>query len=365
MERSSCIVCQRSNLNIIEEFTDYPISPNNTSDDSSFDKTSDFTILGCSDCGCAQLRTLLDLEIIYNSTYSMTTFSKFLLDHDTFFSKFILQNTDSTDFIEVGAIQCQLLKKISEKRKVNYTILDLFPYANLPENVSFLQGNCETTEYPSDKTLILSNVFEHLYNPHRFLAQVQKNSVKEIFISIPDFDSQLRSKNVNLINRQHIFYCGINHINYLFSLYNYKCEAYYNHDNQSCMFKYLYQPNYYTLNFPLLDNISTDISNMFSDYKSKISQIDFSKSIFICPAGIYGQKLYLYLKENKKSVVGFLDNNPKKHGTRLYGTDKIVYSPSSLLSYNPESCLIILCESPYRSEIRQGLMGYNIKINDI
>ena len=139
MIRNSCILCESSELKILEENLDYPLYAPNTTEQVSQDKTADFTILGCKSCGCAQLRTLLDLEIVYNTSYSMTTFSKFLTEHDNAFCKFLLQNTQSTDFIEVGAIQCQLYRKLSESRNINYTILDLFPYKNLPDGVSFLQ----------------------------------------------------------------------------------------------------------------------------------------------------------------------------------------------------------------------------------
>ncbi len=365
MQRTSCILCQSSDLKILEENQTYPLYSQHTLQDISEDKVFDFTILGCSQCGCCQLRNLLDLSTLYNSSFTMTTFSKFLENHDTSFSKFILHHTNSKDFIEIGAVQCQLYKKLKAQRDLDYTVLDLFPYKNLPENVKFLQGNCEEFDFSSDKTLILSNVFEHLYNPHKFLEQVRKNKVQEIFISIPDFDSQLRSKNVNLINRQHIFYCGIHHINKIFSKYNYKCNAYLNNANQSCMFMFVFESDYYTLNFPLQDTVSSQVIRLFDEFKSKINKIDTSKSIFICPSGIYGQKLYIYMKDKQKHVVGFLDNDAGKHNSRLYGTDKLILSPSCLSSYNPETCLILLCESPYRQEILQSLQKYNVLVINI
>jgi hypothetical protein len=365
MERTSCILCASKNLTALEEIPQYPLVPIATDQPISEDKYHDFTIIGCIDCGCAQLKTLLDLETVYNTSYSMTTFSMFLTLHDNAFSRFILQNTGSTKFLEVGAVQCQLYKKLSQDKKLDYTVLDLFPYKNLPEGVEFLQANCETFTYVDNITLLLSNVFEHLYNPTLFLKQIQTCKVREVFISIPDFDSQLRSKNVNLINRQHIFYCGTSHILRMFAEHNYRCEAYYNHTSQSCFFKFVFEDSYYSLNYPLTDTVTPHVLSMFSHYKEKINTIDTSKQIFICPAGIYGQKLHVYMKEKADSVVAFIDNDKNKHGLRLYGTDKEVHSPETLLQYDSSDCLILLCESPYCEEIRSGLAQYNIQILDI
>ena len=75
---------------------------------------------------------------------------------------------------------------------------------------------------------------------------------------------------------------------------------------------------------------------------------------FICPAGLYGQSIYLYIN-NKKNILGFIDNNPNRHNKKLYGTDKLVYSPSSI---NYDNSTIIICDCPYKDEIINNL--YNI-----
>jgi hypothetical protein len=56
---------------------------------------------------------------------------------------------------------------------------------------------------------------------------------------------------------------------------------------------------------------------------------------------------------NKKdNILGFLDNNIQRHNKKLYGTDKLVYSPHNIDYHN---VTVIICECPYKEEIIYGL----------
>ena len=54
----------------------------------------------------------------------------------------------------------------------------------------------------------------------------------------------------------------------------------------------------------------------------------------------------------KENIIGFLDNNSQRHGKKLYGTDKLVYSP---INIDYTNISIILCDCPYKDEIYKGL----------
>lgn len=78
---------------------------------------------------------------------------------------------------------------------------------------------------------------------------------------------------------------------------------------------------------------------------------------------MYGQMLYLTLASKNKNIIGFIDGDPKKDCTRLYGTDKFTYSPSRLLNYNKKRINLILCICPYEKEIMVYLNEYTSYIN--
>ena len=43
-------------------------------------------------------------------------------------------------------------------------------YPNI-ENIEYISGNCETYNYTGINTIIMSHVFEHLYNPKEFIKK--------------------------------------------------------------------------------------------------------------------------------------------------------------------------------------------------
>ena len=61
-------------------------------------------------------------------------------------------------------------------------------------------------------------------------------------------------------------------------------------------------------------------------------------------------------------MIGFLDNNKERHGKPLYGTDKLVYLPSTV---DYKNITVIVCDCPYKKEIIAGLKELSDSINII
>ena len=101
---------------------------------------------------------------------------------------FIITNkmTDSYSFFEVGGSYGRLAKLIINYYKdkdnnvnnytsFNYQILEFnIEYYPSIENVEYISGNCESYEFKNTKTLIMSHVFEHLYDPRLFLKKISE-----------------------------------------------------------------------------------------------------------------------------------------------------------------------------------------------
>jgi hypothetical protein len=76
------------------------------------------------------------------------------------------------------------------------------------------------------------------------------------------------------------------------------------------------------------------------------------------PSFYIGQIIYYYLN-NKKNVLGFIDNDINKCGKRLYGTPLLTYSPSII---NENFADILLANTPYFNEMKEQLMLINPNI---
>jgi len=355
--RNKCIICECDVLNkicVLEQFPIMTISNNSVED-----KFFDFTLVTCKNCNCLQLKYLIDPNILYSDVYTLSVFSQSWADHFNKFGQFILENTNETLLLEIGANKGDLYKIISKSRDIEYVTLDMFKSKDLPEEIKFIEGNCETYTFNGYKTIILSHVFEHLYYPMEFIKNIKCGNVEEVFISIPNFDLLLKEGSLNLINSQHTFYCGLDYIIYMFSLFNYKCEKYIFYEGavKSVMFKFVIVNSIKKINLP-----TTEISLYNNIYKNKIYEIkniEVPKNSYIFPSGIYGQ-FYYYLLSNKENIIGFLDNNKNRFNNKLFGTSKLVFDPETI---DYENSTILICECSYKEEIVNKLKNLYPNIN--
>jgi hypothetical protein len=288
-----------------------------------------------------------------------STFSPSWTDHHIHFSNFILSNTDEIVFLEVGANKGDLYKLMIKDKPLEFITLDMWKHEDLPSEIKYIEGNCETFDFKAFNTIILSHVFEHLYNPLTFIKNIKNAGVSNVFISIPNFDLLVKEQSLITIHSQHIFYCGFDYIGYMFSLFNYKCQNSYIYDGnfKSVMFKFVFDNNVLPVKLP-----STDIELYKHIYVNKVNnirEIEIPPNSYIAPSGIYGQ-IYYYLIKNKENIIGFLDNNKERHNNYLYGTDKLVYL-TSRIDYN--NATVFVCDCPYKDEIIMGLKKLCSSIN--
>jgi len=342
--RSICTICNHNEFELINTFLSFPSMAISTT--TVVETLFDYTLMSCKKCNCLQLESLVDPDILYSDYYMNAIFSSTWTDHNTVFSDFILANTADSSFLEIGANSGKLYDMLSQKRKIEYSVLDMFKHKDLSTHIIFKQGNCETYDFTGITTIILSHVFEHLYEPRKFIENIKKANVSTVFISIPDFDKLLKGESLQIINSQHTYSIGIKYMLYMFSLYKYRCDAHYNLSKgvASNMFKFVLDLEYVEQPIP-----STDIAlykQIYIDKIHSISAIEPPPTSYIMPSGIYGQYFYYFLKK-KDNIIGFLDNNSQRHNKKLYGTNKLVYSPMTIDS----NATIIVCDCPYKEEI--------------
>lgn len=363
MIRNKCVICENTKfkdvfniIGTIDTFSTDIFLPNEI-------KTLNF--IGCLSCGCIQLQNLFDPKKIYSQP--MQIFNGSLLNkHHEFFCNFIIKNKniDNFNFFEIGGSYGRLAKLISGFYKSNntnfeYKILE-FDTNNYPsiENIEYISGNCETYDFKNTDTLIMSHVFEHLYEPRLFLKNISESNVKEVFISIPDMESLTKLGDINNLNIFHTFYIDTNFITYLFKEYNYELKNVYKYENNSIFYYFMKNENIIVNN--LVNNISL-IDNQaifYSELKNKINNIIIASPFFICPSGLYGRFVYYYLNENtRKNVLGFLDSDTMKINKRLCGTKCLTYKKEEIVNY--ERPIILIVSKKHNDELTNELLLYN------
>lgn len=365
MLRNACVICESKLLKEVYTLKNYPITPSSNQLDYSTDEFQDCIFVSCTNCGCVQLKTLIDPVKLYLNSHNSTDFSETWKQHHNLFAEFVIDNSvSSKSVIEVGG-NSGTLYRILSKYIADYTILDISDTEKRPAEVKFIQGNCESFDFSGYSSVILSHTFEHLYNPRLFVKNLCDANVKSVFISIPNMEHLSSSENMSVLHNEHTYFVGDYEIKYVFSHFNYTCISSYEFKAHSRFYHFVFDysslPRH--LNTSLL--YTNQILNIFQKYQILTGDLDINAPCFICPAGHYGQKIYYYLNRFHGFIKGFLDNDPLKQNKRMYGTPLNVYSPTHLETYKNTKIYIVLYAGPYTNEIKGQLNGFHSDIEFI
>ena len=363
MIRRSCVICNSESFQDVYTFHKFPITPSSSRLDESTDEFQDSIFINCSDCGCVQLKTLIDPIKLYENCNRLIDATPTWKEHHRLFSIFVVENNTDDTILEVGGSSGILYKLLSDK-DINYTILDIADSEKRPPEVNFIQGNCEFFDFTGYKSVVMSHTFEHLYYPRRFLESLSKSQVESIFISIPNVDHIYASKNISILHNEHTYYIGDNEIRYLFSHFGYSCAKSYNFRTHSYFYHFIYDNETQPLTLQVTDR-GTIFKSIFLNCENTIRNINITTPCFICPAGHYGQKIYYYLSHCNTHIKGFIDNDPLKQDMRVYGTPAYVYSPDILAKYKDTNISLILFAGPYTEELKKQLDLIHPHINYI
>ena len=367
MERSQCVICL-SEISLSFSLNNFPKTFLPTVENIENDKFINLDLYGCNNCGTVQLKHLLDPNELYGTPHNITYNTPIWKEHHRLLSNFIYDNIeDNKEFIEIGGYSGVLANLIIQKdNSIKYTILDLCDINPNIENVKFINANCETYNFDKDTSIIMSHIFEHLYEPKKFIENIKKNNVQNVFISIPNMNAQIKNKYIPIVYQEHTFFCDYDTIIYLFSLGGYICKSYYYYKEQSIFFHFTSSIDI-RVNTTYFDNKKIDtLYQVYKHNETKINNIilEDNETIFIVPAGLYGQIIYHFLNTKyKKNILGFLDNDPSKVGKRLYGTSNFIFKMDEVKKYDKITLLIY--NGPYMKEIIEQLNTYNNNIKYI
>ena len=338
--RKQCILCINSLLLSFSklDFPVYSCVPFGTINDS-----WEIEYGYCENCYSVQIMMLADPEVLYDKNYFQPLNYTYLwIQHNIAFTKFIIDNLDTdtnNKITEVGSSSFCLGKHLIHYYK-DYTVFDYsLEQATRRDDIKYIEGNCETYNFSPDTNIVMSHVFEHLYDPKKFISNCLKNCVKNIFISIPSMDDKSQFH----ITDQHTFLYNINDIEYIFGLYNYKM-------NDSIIYNTKDQQSVH------IDNTR----HLFS-VNLLLKKIIIPKNTFISVCGMWSIITYSMI-ENKENIIGVIDMDKLKQNKKFGTTEIMVYPYEHLLLCADVN---IIVNHPKKINIINMLKKYNHKINII
>jgi hypothetical protein len=333
--RNNCILCNgESNLIDIQtlKMPLYSIFPKNINKDINWKMKYGY----CEKCYSVQLKTLLDPNILYDKNYIQpVSVSYNWIQHNISFIKFIVDCIEPNNaLIEVGSSSFILGKHLIQYYK-DYTVFDYsLEQAIKQDNVKYIEGNCENYNFEPKSNIIMSHVFEHLYEPKKFVTNCKNNKIQNIIISIPNMENP----NVLHVFNLHTFLYSINDIQYIFGLNNYKLVNNINFNTRDNSFPCLF------LHFELTNEvIQVDrvVNLNRSNYIKKMLQpIIIPKHTFLATAGFMMTSIYSLI-ENKENIIGIIDGNKLIQGSLFADTTHIIQPYEYLKCYDKNTNIFI------------------------
>jgi len=374
--RTTCVIC---NNDLFEDVykKEYPIqfTPPTLTSSVNEDNVELLYFIGCKTCGCVQIKYLIDPIKLYGNAHNVTYNYPSMRNHHNKFAEFISKNIINTKIIEVGGsngILASILKENfdSIEKNIEYTIIDLCDRVPENNNITYINANCETYCFPENNTIILSHVYEHLYNPFKFTKNLKDNNVNQVIIANPDFVGLLKRNDSSFLNFEHTFFCPTVYLDYIMNENRYYRNDILNHEGWAIFYSYIKcdkitDSNENKLNLKNNIHYIDELKNYLVERENKYKnlEIDNENKTFIFPAGHYGQLAYYFLNDNiKKNIEGFIDGDKFKIGKRVYGTKYYTFEKCEISKY--ENVNIIICSERYRNEMIDEikLLNKNAKI---
>ncbi len=364
IERKFDVITGGKNLEDLHTLKNFPVFMGVVDHSEKEDLMADMVWAISRDSGLIQLKYLLPLEILYQNQTTTSAVGPTWMQHHREFASFI-NNYNPKSVLEIGGAHGILSVEYSKYEDIKWVILEPNPSPVKECNAKIIRGFFDNQFRMLDSvdTVVHSHVFEHIYEPVKFLKQlgtVIKEGQKMIF-SVPNLQSWLSNKYTNTINFEHTVYLTEPYIDYLLSSYGFKIlEKKFVMDGHSIFYATIRDS--IQTPYELDDNLYKNNKKMYSDfvdyYKKLVEDLNghissHARTVFLFGAHVFSQYLIAFGLDTRR-IAGVLDNDFRKVGKRLYGTSLKVQSPSILRGM--KDIEVILKAGIYNNEIKKDIL---------
>jgi SAM-dependent methyltransferase len=365
IERLNCVVSNKSDLEHLYTFSDFPVSMGCSNKPESTDLKFDMSWSISRSSGLIQLNKLLPLEVVYSTSHGSGTVGGLWKQHHRDFAKFI-SSYSPAEVLEIGGGSGILAKEFQKIREIPWTIVEPNPSPVKNCHAKFIKGFFdEHFKFEEEfDTVVHSHVFEHVYDPLEFVRHISRfmSAGKKIIFSVPNMQAMLEKNYSNCINFEHTFLLSEPYIDYLLTNSGFRIvNKQYFLEDHSIFYVGIRDEKTIPKALPLgLYEKNKELYLRYVHYYNELI-IDLnmklecaSGPVYLFGAHVFAQYLIAF-GLNTKNLVCILDNDEKKHQSRLCGTSLVVCSPSVLKDvFNPT---VILKAGVYNEEIKKDIIS--------
>ena len=355
--RKECCICKnQSFVELLDE--DYEISPSLNLFET--DKTSTlipYNIIECKKCNSSMIKYLADINIVYGKNH-IDAYGSLKSEKHMKFKNFILENKNIKSICEIGAATGDLAKNIVEETDIEYKIIEPNYRGKPNEKIKIVKSYFEIADKKEIKAdcLIMSDVFEHFYNPLDALKKILEIGYDYVILNHPDFDHAIENNHCIILNIEHTF--QIEH-QLLFNLYNnfgYSLNRRFDFKNFSLFLEFKKEAQLAPKPIKNIDtskNIRQYVNNI-TNISEKINEYinnNINREYYIWPCSVHSTTLFLFGLDYTK-FKGILDNSPNKINKYIDGYNLLCSSFNDMIkSKNKNITIIISGANAYIKEL--------------
>jgi hypothetical protein len=363
-ERTSCIFCHSNNVSDILDNDKYFSTMSLALTSNTYSKYyMPYNVLRCNECDAFQTKYLGDLSIVYGKNH-LDSYGTVKANKHTQFAEFITENIDIQGIIEIGGCSNALSDVVLENFKTEYNIIEP-DFTGNSTNVKIISDfveNVDLCTIPAN-TIIMSDVFEHFYNPVDILNRLQSSSnIQYLYLNHPDFDYCIKNNIEIALNFEHTFLIEHEFLFKLFKKYGFSLTRKYNYMNLSIFLEFKKDELFVSdeqcckklvRNTDIIPFIYKYINNnkLIAEKLNEYIHNHRNKSYYVWPASIHAIPLFSY-GLNHNMLSGILDNSPNKIGKYLttYGLKCLSFN-NLLQTCDSNTVIFIANAGPYVKEI--------------
>jgi hypothetical protein len=314
--------------------------------------------------GLIQLKTLLPLDVLYPESHGAGAVGALWERHHREFAQFVHRYSPSA-VLEIGGAHGILAREYQALADVAWTIVEPNPSPVEGCRARFIKGFFDE-KFRLDgacDTVVHSHLFEHVYEPAVFMAHLSgfMRAGQHLIFTLPHMQIMLERRYTNCINFEHTAFLTEPYIEYLLAKFGFRLiKKEYFLEDHSIFYAAVKDDNVSPLALPtdlydknkkLYNDYVSYHESLIADLNDRTGQVE--RPLYLFGAHVFAQYLLAFgLKTDK--VISLLDNDPKKHGRRLYGTRLGVQSPSVLK--NDAHPIVILKAGVYNAEIKKDIL---------
>lgn len=341
IERNADVITGAEDLELLHTFHDFPVFMGCSTSPPGDDIVADMSFWISPSSGMIQLNPLLPLDVLYPEAHGAGCIGSLWAKHHQALADFIGRFNPSS-VLEIGGAHGILATNYQKTKLIPWTILEPNPTPIDGCKAQIIKGFFdENFKFPGEVDAIVhSHVFEHIYNPDLFVKHLSDflSVGRKLIFSVPNMRVMLERNYTNCLNFEHTVYLTEVYVETLMAKHGFRVlEKEYFLDDHSIFYsmerdrdvKPIQMPSdlYRTNKRMYLDYVESH-EKLVTDINRQLS-VSGGDNTFLFGAHVQAQYLIGFGLDTSK-IKAILDNDSKKHGKRLWGTDKHVYGPAVL-----------------------------------